>query len=254
MGGSLSVFKLKLELGRLAKDKQINLTGNIPKQSDMGSFGAGNKISQPITVLKLVNEKGGYRNYSVHQESNTIFEKIKVYKWDYLENSELDNSDKINAVITDKGYQSIRDFNLLIDLNDKLLYIFGGKDDAKILIKRLKQNEIIEAEPYVLDLSKINLIPEIIDEWGVWLNDVGDSVKKALFSTRVKKLIEEEEQKYVTTYNVSYNYADIRINLIISKEGRVSTNSKGVSNSALKKIFDNIKDKIESNEPPDIDN
>lgn len=253
MGLSLCVYKLNSDITKLINKskKKIELTSSKPKQKEMLAFGGGNTISQAVTKIELIEHKEDFVLLKIYQESNTIKEKIKVYRWDYLEESSerpaIDNS-----FITNKGYQRISNFKAIVDINQKMLFIFAKKTDSEILVQRLVNNENLEIENYYLDLGKINLIPEITDEWGAWLYDTGEFIKKAYFSSKVKKLTKGEEG-FVTTYCVTYNYSDFEIDLIISREGRISSNNKGVTNKVLVKIFHNIKDRINSKEMPNID-
>ncbi len=247
MGYSLSVYTIKSNLEKFTKSNEITLTSSIPKQKDMGSFGAGNKMPQAISIIKFDNESGGFRKYSVHQESNTIMEVIKVFKWDYLESGE-ERPDEENSIITDKGYQRVIDFPILIDIKNKLLYIFTKKEDAKLLAYRLNKNDSLMVEPEGIDLSKINLVSQITDEWGAWLDDTGEKLKKAYFGTKIKKVTEGQED-FVTTYIVTYEYSDINFDLIISRDGTISSNNKAMTNQALKKIFDNIRSKTNPSLP-----
>jgi len=253
MGLSLCVYKINSDLKLLlnSTNKTIELTSAKPKQKEMAAFGGGNKLPQALTKIKAVEVKEDFALFKIYQESNTIKERIKVYKWDYLEEGEERPAEE-NSIVTDKGYQKIRNFRAMLDIKKKLLFVFTKKYDAEVLVQRLRNNEDIKIENYYLDLEKIDLIPEIVDEWGAWLDDKGEFIKKAYFSTQVQKYTKGEEE-FVTTYCVTYNHSDLEIDLIISREGRISSNNRSVTNRALVKIFENIKERIESKEMPNID-
>lgn len=251
MSKSLSVFKIKSSLGNLKSAKSIELKGDLPSQKVLMEFGIGDKIEQPTTILKFVEEKEGIRKYDVHHESNTMFDTIKVYKWDLLAEGETIQDEYGTSIITKRGYQVIKDFVIWVDTSKKLIYCFTSKYDAHLFFRRLNKNKVVDAEFHELDLSKINLVSEIIDEWGVWLDDLAEAVKKGLFGTKVSKLTYGKEE-YITTYNVTYEHNDMQVDLYISKEGRLSCQSKSVTNKALRKIFDNIVKKIEEEEEKEM--
>ncbi len=247
---SVSVFKIKENIDKISVRKNIDLTGTTPKQSQLAEFNIIKKLPQPHSEIKFIEEKSGYIKYKIKHESNTIFDEIKVYKWDVFEDTGAYES---SEHITNKGYQIIREFNVLVNQKAKLVYVFSKKDDAKIFMMRLKNNLDIDYEPVELDLSKIDEIPEIIDEYGAWVNDSGNVMKHGHFGHKVKKYMEGNEHN-VTSYNVVYDYGDeINIYLVISKEGRISSQSKFVKEAVLLKIFGHLKEKLEMLQPPTDD-
>lgn len=249
MGGSLSVFKIKKNIEKL-KDKLI-LYGDKPNQKALEEFNIGNKkLPQPQTTIIFDKKIHDFYSFKVHHESNILFESIIVYKWDILEDN---GSFEVPEYKTNKGYKREIDFTILVNKKTDTLYIFCPKDDAKILINRLKLNLDIELEPYRFDLSKIDLIPQIIDEWGAWVIDTGNVLKHGFFGHKIKKVMEGNEHN-VTTYNVLYELkgGESQIDLTISRMGRISSKSLLIKNDLLLKIFEDLKQKLEFLEPPKI--
>jgi hypothetical protein len=249
---SLSVFKIKSGIDKFIKSNKISLMSEIPKQKDLGAYDINmkEKLTQGTTEIEFLEEKEGYRTYKVHQETNTQNDLIKVYKWEIIEEfiGEEDIQNRIkglstNSIMLKRGYQVVSDFRIILDKKENLLYVFAKKDEGTLLQKRLIKNGILEIAPFELDLSKIKLVPEILDEWCAWLDDTGQLVKKAIFGANIKKYTEGEEE-YVTSYKVTYNHEDIEIDLSISREGRISTNNRSVTGKALLKIFNSLKEKI----------
>jgi len=256
---SLSVFRIKSGIEKLRKGK-ISLMGEMPNQKDLGAndINLKPKLTQGTTEIEFVEENGNYKKYKIHQETNTQHEPIKVYKWEIIEDfigeEELESKIKqtsSNSVIIKKGYQIISDFTVLVNTKENIFYVFAKKDEGFLLQKRLIKNSILDIEPFELDLSKIKLIPEIVDEWGVWLDDTGQSIKKAFFGTHITKCTEGDEE-YVTSYKVTYSHSDIEIDLSISRDGRISSNNSSVTGNALLKIFNYLKERISKEEPPKV--
>ena len=171
---SLSVFKIKSDISKLTN--KLSLMSETPNQRDLGASGIGNKLTQGITTLEFEKDIGGYKQYKIHQESNTQIEPIKVYKWELIEEfiGEEEIIDRLkasvdNSITLRKGYQVISDFVILLNVSENILYVFSKKDDGILLQKRLIKNNILNLEPFELDLTKIKLVPEIVDEWGAWL-------------------------------------------------------------------------------------
>ena len=253
---SLSVFKIKSDISKLTN--KLSLMSETPNQRDLGASGIGNKLTQGITTLEFEKDIGGYKQYKIHQESNTQIEPIKVYKWELIEEfiGEEEIIDRLkasvdNSITLRKGYQVISDFVILLNVSENILYVFSKKDDGILLQKRLIKNNILNLEPFELDLTKIKLVPEIVDEWGAWLDDTGQSIKKAYFGSHINKCTEGDEE-YVTSYKVTYNHSDLEIDLSISREGRISSNNHAVTGTALLKIFNYLKEKISKDELPKI--
>lgn len=239
MSGVLSVFKIISNLNNIENVTEIIVSGE--KQKDLATFSIGNKINLPTTKLKLnINlSNNKYKFYNVVQESNTNFSPIKIYKWDILEDLDAQNIQG-NTIETNKGWQIVSRFNILIDIEEKLLYIFANKKEANLLVYRLRKEEKLNLNKYYLDLKKINSIKEISEKWGAWIEDSLEATKKGLFGN-----IKVKENENVKSYNVSYEYEfdneKQKIDLNISSEGRISSNSKLVTENVIKEIFDDLR-------------
>lgn len=158
----------------------------------------------------------------------------------------MENPAITSSVETTNGYQLIFRFEIGIDPTKKMLYIFSDKSQANLLLKRLKINKILEVRHCYLNLTNISKISNIKDEWGMWLDSRGQILKKAYFGTNLHKIKEDTAEKIIS-YDVSYTIKDedekdSTISLIISHEGRISSNSTYAKNDVLFKIFNNIKE------------
>ena len=232
------------EIAKLTSKKEICLLSVAKKQLELKDLGIGApEPSQPTTTLKLKEEKDSLFYFEAKQEDETSFEPIKVYKWDLFENQ--DNSAGNPSIVTTHGYQLIYKFEIVVDCGQNLLYIFSDKGQAELLVHRLKNSGFLEVRNCRLNLSKVSNIPNIVDEWGMWLDSRGQILKKAYFGTNLHK-VKEGRDEQITSYDVSYRIKDVDgketdISLIISHYGRISSNSNSAKNDVLLKIFRSIK-------------
>jgi hypothetical protein len=163
-----------------------------------------------------------------------------VYIEDY-EGSEYQENEEPVLKVYDKpinAYQKISHFRVDLDLNKNKIYVFTKKDTANTFIRRFRYSKIIDYEYIYFDLTKIDELENLGNVFGAWQNGVGRCKKKAYFGTQINKLqdIIDDKEK-VTSYNVEYEYNGEIVDLFISRDGKISTQSNLLTNKDLVNIF-----------------
>lgn len=249
MGKALCVFKLVNNKEKFLQNlvDRIELMGENPNQNELSEFNLTKKMTQPKSILTKSGENKKFATYSVKQESNTMYDRIKVYKWDFVEDI---GSTEPTSVETDRGYQTISNFRVVVDKLESIVYVFATKLDALLVVRRISVTYGVKVEPYSLELAKINEIPHIIDEWGAWATGHEDDIKKhGYFGHKIKKFMEGNEHN-ITAYLVTWEEGDSQFDLTISRAGRISTKNNAITHDALFKLFDYLREKLKESEPP----
>ena len=241
--GSLSVFKIKnYQKNDLTQEKIIT-----SYQKGLNDYDEFEELATPISILKKLNydENNGIVNYNVIHYSDTINHPVRIYWENISEEDILPASQKITkgTRTIEKGYQEIYTFDVIINFKTDEMFIFTKKEIAYSLIKRLKNSKKLDFEVIEFDLTKIEEVKGFDNIWGLWEDGVGKCKKKAYFGTEVQKE-EEVKRENVTSYNAEFTYLNNSIDLVVCKEGRISSRSSSVANADLIRIYNNLKESL----------
>ena len=128
-------------------------------------------------------------------------------------------------------------------------FVIRKFDFRKKLFRTLEQNykksKYFDYEKIFFDLSRIDELPEFDNIWGAWQDSKGRCKKKAYFGIQIHKE-EGVEIKNITSFNAEYEYENNIIDLIISKECRISSRSSIVTKADLYKIYNYLKDNLKA--------
>ncbi len=246
MGIALSVFGLK------NPDKDI-LLKRTPisslRQTNLADFNFVSELGSATSTMKPVsyNEKENIVSYDVLHYSDTINKPIRVYIED-IEDATFEDSEEHIFKAYDRpvnAYQKIYKFKVDVDLTKNKIYVFTKKETANAFIRRFKDSKIIDYESIYFDLTKTNELDNIINVVGAWQNSEGRCKKKAYFGMHIDKLEEiEKDKEKVTSYYVEYEHNNSIVDLFISRDGRISTQSNELTNVDLINIFHYLNESI----------
>lgn len=227
MSNSLSVLKLNNLCSELKEGKSIILNN---QKTFVDWDGGSKECFMPQTTIKQKNIDENFIHYSVNSSSNLVNESIYVY-WDQLE----------NFVEYTKGYSTILDFELLIDINYKNLYIFAPKKVAEKFSKQIIKEQKVSCTNISFDFYRILELENLVAAWGVWEDSRGAITKTARFGPDITTELSKDEYSSITTMYINYMFGRDVVQLVLNKEGRIATQNK-LKNEQMLSIFQDISD------------
>lgn len=228
MGVSLTVA----EIADIKKDViEENSSFNLEDQKTLREYGIDSsklgksttKISKKGKITRF-DSKSHY-SFKVSMSSETIRKPIYIYEK--------------GAKTTKNKYQEIEKFEFWIDSNFNRIFIFAPKATAKSFLNRLKISNLLKFNKIKFDFRLLGMIEEIEEPWGFWKDSEGKINRVANFGQGLDEVLEEEDYEDITSFHVDYNYNSEIVQIIISREGRLSSNSK-IDSEDLYLIFQKL--------------
>ena len=244
-GNSVSVFKVHKLCENFKKEdifdvsseiniSKSNLLFSIESQKELTDYAPFQKsfLVKKTEILKSSLFIKNSKCFKVKMFSDPVHKKIKI-NWENFE----------------EGYkffdefQEEQVFDIVFDDSFNYLYLFANKHTSNQFIKRLRDEEKIIADSVSFDFSLIKgLGDKLISAWGYWETGQGDIRRMAGFGIDVNESIKDFDK--VTTLYIDYklfldesNEDFEEIQLTLSKEGRISTQSKYVDQKEILNIF-----------------
>lgn len=233
MGVSLTVA----EIADIKKDAiEENSSFNLEDQKTLREYGIDSsklgksttKISKKGKITRF--DSKSHHSFKVSMSSETIRKPIYIYEK--------------GAKTTKNKYQEIEKFEFWIDSNFDRIFIFAPKATAKSFLNRLKISNLLKFNKIKFDFRLLGMIEEIEEPWGFWKDSEGKINRVANFGQGLDEVLEEEDYENITSFHVDYNYNSEIVQIIISREGRLSSNSK-IDSEDLYLIFQKLRALIE---------
>lgn len=168
------------------------------------------KISQEEKITRFDGES--HYAFEVSMSTETIRKPIYIYEE--------------GAKTTKDKYQEIEKFDFWIDSTYNRIYIFAPKKVAKKFLHRLKVSNFMAYNKIEFDFQNLGLVDNIEEPWGFWKDSDGKINRVANFGQGLDEVLESEDYEDITSFHVDYDYNSEIIQVIISKNGRLSSNSK----------------------------
>lgn len=245
MAGSMSVFKLtSFEKTKLLRDENHTELQNTLASARLLE-GAG--PIDTILILEEYNEKEEKAHYSITHYSNIINHPIRAFIdiekrfSNFIEGEIKKDAPKIQEI--NSGYQEIYLFRVLLDFKNKECFVFTKKSIASSFMERAKKAGFFNYEDIKFDLAKIKEIPEVSNVWGAWENSIGKCKRKAYFGTAINEL-DEVDKSQITSYNINYEHENATVDLCITNDARISSNSTIIQEFQLRQIYSSVKDTL----------
>ena len=239
MSVSLSVYKIL----NINEDifKREKFTSSY--QANMGDFKIADKVGSSKSILELNNydEVNDKITFNVIHYSDTIHNPVRIFLDEMHELTGKEEQHRTEVI--EGGYQEVYTFDVDIDFRTSEIFIFTKNKVARSFINRLKKSKYFDYENIYFDLSRIDEVPDFDNIWGAWQDSKGRYKKKAYFGIQIHK-DEGVEIKNITSFNAEYEYENNIIDLIISKECRISSRSSIVTKTDLYRIYNNLKDNL----------
>jgi len=239
MSVSLSVYKIL----NINEDifKREKFTSSY--QANMGDFKIADKVGSSKSILELNNydEVNDKITFNVIHYSDTIHNPVRIFLDEMHELTGKEEQHRTEVI--EGGYQEVYTFDVDIDFRTSEIFIFTKNKVARSFINRLKKSKYFDYENIYFDLSRIDEVPDFDNIWGAWQDSKGRCKKKAYFGIQIHK-DEGVEIKNITSFNAEYEYENNIIDLIISKECRISSRSSIVTKTDLYRIYNNLKDNL----------
>ncbi|MDP3013450.1 MAG: hypothetical protein Q8M92_04355 [Candidatus Subteraquimicrobiales bacterium] len=195
-------------------------------QTKLDNYGGSeiDELGSSKTEIKKTYEEAGFIHYEVKMSSETIKDPIYIFDEGYFEWT--------------SGYQKIDTFSVRIDTSSSKMFIFAPKQIADILTQRLKKAGYISLSKLPFDFSRVGELTNLDSAWGLWEDSVGIIRRIAKFGKGINAVITDYAP--ITTFYIDYKYrGDEIVQLILSSEGRISTN-KNLTHRELSIIYDDI--------------
>lgn len=178
------------------------------------------KISKKGKITRF--DKESHYAFKVSMSSETIRKPIYIYEE--------------GAKTTKDRYQEIENFEVWIDSNFSRMYVFAKKNVAKSFLNRLKMSNFLSYDKIKFDFRKLGLVDNIDEPWGFWKDSEGKINRVANFGQGLHEVLEKEDYEDITSFHVDYAYNSEIVQIIISKNGRISSNSS-INFEDLYRIF-----------------
>ena len=206
-GASLTVLKIE----KILKNEIFKASNySFKEQTTFDLHGSEIKdLGLPKTEIQKHFLEAGFRHYSVKMSTETIKEPIYIYDNEYIEWM--------------RGYQKIENFEFWINDDTLKMYIFAPKQIASTFIRRLKKEQYIMYSDIQFDFSKIGELEKLDSAWGTWEDSVGIVNRTAKFGKGLNTIITDFSK--ITTFYIDYKYGGKLKQLILSAEGRISSQS-----------------------------
>jgi len=120
-----------------------------------------------------------------------------------------------------RGYQKIENFEFWINENFSNLYVFAPKQMADMFIHRLTKERYITCTKLHFDFSKVGELENLDSAWGEWEDSHGAIRRIARFGKGIESEIKDFSP--ITTFYIDYKYGTKLVQLILGKDGRIST-------------------------------
>jgi len=214
-------------------------------QANMGDFKIVDKVGGSKSVMKFINydEANDKFSFNVIHYSDTIHNPVRIFLDEMYDT--VGKEEQPGTQIIEGGYQEVYTFDMIVDFNTSEIFLFTKKNVAHSFMNRLKKSKYFDYEKIYFDLSRIDELPEFDNIWGAWQDSKGRCKKKAYFGIQIHKE-EGVEIKNITSFNAEYEYENNIIDLIISKECRISSRSSIVTKADLYKIYNYLKDNLKA--------
>jgi hypothetical protein len=215
------------------KDK-LNLDNNvkISKQVVMGDYNGASQLGSPSSMIKFVdyNSHSKISEFSIDHTSKTVNKTIRIFH---------------DGNLTVNRYQEQLKFKMKINFDQDEMYIFSKSVFADELKKRMLFNELIQEDKELkFNLLEIENHPRVSNVWGIWEKPGGQYSTQAFFGKDISTQDEEISQNNVTAINFNYDYGGRLIALVVNKDRKISSLSKGISNSELIEIYLDLQDSL----------
>lgn len=228
MGTSLTIKTI----GGINKEKFSQKQLILKKQSELSDFDIEvSQLGLPRTVIQKLFTEKEWTHHKVSMNTDTINEPISVY-WEDMEHPEIREI---------KRYQKILSFNFCIKTDFSEIRVFSAKEEANLLLRRLHREKFLQCKPIKFDFKKIGELKDMESAWGVWEDHDGVERKRARFGKGINSILEERDYEKITTVYMDYTYGGETVQLIISVDGRVSSNSKSIKETDLTIIYEEIR-------------
>lgn len=228
MGVSLTIADVEEIKADLIEEKSSFQLGN---QSTLREYGIDSSklgkstttISKNETITRFDRES--FHEFGVKMSSETIRKPIYIYEE--------------GAKTTKNKYQEIDRFKFWLDSNYNRIFVFAPKATAKSFLNRLKMSNFLKFTKVEFDFHNLGIVDNIEEPWGFWKDSEGKINRVANFGQGLHEVLEEEDYEDITSFHVDYNYDSEIIQVIISRDGRLSSNSK-ITSEDLYLIFEDI--------------
>lgn len=206
----------------------------VEKQKELQDLGMNELVAlgDTKTNIKFKVKDGNTWTYDVNMNSKIIKEPIFIY-WSDIEQGK-------NRIEEIKEYQKKQTFELIVDYDAKIMYVLTSKDTAIEFLKRIKREQRADFSLKKFDFKKIKELEKLDSAWGIWRDGEGRIRREASFGQGLEEDIETFEK--VTTIYMDYEYGGQFIQIILTKEGRISTNSKDIEDKDMIILFNEIYD------------
>lgn len=221
MGASLTV----LNIDKILKNEIFEASSySLEKQKTFDNYGSSiEDLGLPKTEIINHFVEAGFRHYFVKMSTETIKEPIYIYDDEYIE--------------WVKGYQKIEKFEFWVNEALLKMFVFAPKQIASTFIRRLKKEQYIIYSDIQFDFSKIGELEKLDSAWGTWEDSDGIVQRTAKFGKGINTIITDYSR--ITTFYIDYKYGGKLKQLILSVEGRISSQSS-LTNRDIFIIYDEI--------------
>lgn len=214
MSGSLTVLKIDSLKEIFKKEKSFTLKEN----SNLDDHGLGYpKIGFPLTEIKYIKKDFNYYFFEVKFSTDTKNKPIYIYGEGLEEYY--------------KGYQEIEFFKFRLNDSFTKIYIFASKRLAEPFQKRLEKMKCLKGANITFNFSKLKELPNFVSGYGLWKNSQGIVKKAGEFGHGIETTI--DDFSVITTFYIDYMYNGRQVQLILNRDGRVSTNNNLESEDLL---------------------
>jgi hypothetical protein len=214
VSGSLTVLKIDKLREVFKKEKNFTLKEN----SNLDDYDLGYpELGFPITDIKFVEKDPNYYHFDVKFFTDTKDKTIYVYGEgleDYYHK-----------------YQEIEFFKFRLNTDFTKIYIFVSRKIAEPFQKRLEKMKYLDGTNIIFDFSRLEELPNFVSGYGLWKNSQGIVKKAGEFGHGIESTI--NDFSVITTFYIDYMYNDRQVQLILNKEGRISTNTNLESEDLL---------------------
>lgn len=228
MGASLTIKVIQ----DINKDKFSQKKLVLKKQTELSDFDFEvSQLGLPRTVIQNQHTEKEWTYYKVTMNTETINEPIFIY-WEDIEHPEVREI---------KHYQRVLNFNFCIKTDHSEIRIFSAREEADLLIRRLRREKYLQCKSIKFDFIKIEELKDMESAWGVWEDHEGVERKRARFGKGINSVLDEHDYEKITTVYMDYNYNGEKVQLVVSVDGRISSNSKSIKELDLAIIYEEIR-------------
>lgn len=198
-----------IEISKIKKEEFDKSSFSITEQQMLDEWTDVSKLGLPKTVIIKLHTEGEFIHYKVSMSSETIKKPIYIFEEGYKEYN--------------KGYQTIENFTFWLKKDKSMMIIFAPKLVANLFIRKLKRKGSISSKNIIFDFSKIEQLENMDSAWGFWQDSQGVVKRIAKFGKGCNTVVDDFSS--ITTFYIDYMYGAEIIQLILGKNGSISTNN-----------------------------